>query len=91
MMEIYVACNALVTVPNAPLASATGKEFHLPTWSMLEIHGSQVKREREYRGYYPHFVYISVLCGYYPHFVEISAFRGYYPHSVRSISHILLI
>ena len=33
-------------VPNAPLASAPGKQFHPPTLRMLEIHGGQVKRER---------------------------------------------
>ena len=42
-----VARNPLGTVPNAPLASAPGKEFHPPTLSMLEMHGGQVKRERE--------------------------------------------
>ena len=35
-----------------------------------------------FRGYYPHFVDIYVLCGYYWHFVEISMFRRYYRHIV---------
>ena len=48
MDERYnVARNPLGTVPNAPLASAPGKELHPPILSMLAIHGGQVKRERE--------------------------------------------
>ena len=48
MDERYnVAHNPLGTVPNAPLASAPGKELHPPILSMLAIHGGQVKRERE--------------------------------------------
>ena len=33
------------TVPNAPLASAPGKELHPPILGMLDIHGCQVKRD----------------------------------------------
>ena len=42
-----VARNPLGTVPNAPLASGTGKELYPPTLSMIWIHGGQVKRDRE--------------------------------------------
>ena len=41
-----VSRNPLGLVPNAPLASALGKEFCPLTFSMLEVHGGQVKRER---------------------------------------------
>ena len=44
-MGYNVARNSIRTVPNAPLASDTGKELHPPTLSTLEIHGGQVKRE----------------------------------------------
>ena len=45
---VYKAAHKpLGVVPNAPLASATGKNIHLPTLSILEIHGGLVKRERE--------------------------------------------
>ena len=30
---------------NAPLASASDKEFHPPTLIMLEMHGGQIKRD----------------------------------------------
>ena len=33
-----------MTVRNAPLAFATGKELHPPILGTLEIHGGQVKR-----------------------------------------------
>ena len=33
-------------VPNAPLASAPGKQFHPPTLSMLDMHGVKFKREK---------------------------------------------
>ena len=37
--------NPLGTVPNTPLSSTMGKEFHPPTFIMLDMHGGQVKRE----------------------------------------------
>ena len=40
-----VARNPIGTVPNAPLASAPGKEFHPPILGTLEIHGGQVNIE----------------------------------------------
>ena len=43
---INVARNSLGTVPNAPLASDPGKEYHPPILGMLGAHGCQVKRER---------------------------------------------
>ena len=48
MDERYnVAHNPLGTVPNAPLASAPGKELHPPILSMLAMHGCQVKKDRD--------------------------------------------
>ena len=46
-MRYNVAHNPLGAVPNAPLASAPGKELRPPILNMLEIHGGQVNRERE--------------------------------------------
>ena len=46
-MGYNISHNPIGTVPNAPLASAPGKELHPPILSMLAIHGGQVKRERE--------------------------------------------
>ena len=46
-MGYNVSRNPIGTVPNALLASATGKELHPLILIMLEIHGGQVKRERE--------------------------------------------
>ena len=41
------ACNPIGTVHNVALASDLSKEPHPPILNMLEIHGVQVKRERE--------------------------------------------
>ena len=46
-MGYNVSRNPIGTVPNALLASATGKELHPLILIMLAIHGGQVKRERE--------------------------------------------
>ena len=45
-MRHNVSDNPIVTVPNAPLASAPGKKFHPPILSTLAIHGGQVNKER---------------------------------------------
>ena len=42
-----VARNPLGTVPNAPLASAPGKELHPPKLRMLAMYGGHIKRERD--------------------------------------------
>ena len=42
-----LARNPLGTVPDAPLDSNQGKEFHPPILRNLEIQGGQVKRERD--------------------------------------------
>ena len=49
-MGYNVARNPIGTVPNAPLASAPGKELHLPILSTLAIHGGQVKIDRDIEG-----------------------------------------
>ena len=49
-----VACNTIGKVPNAPLASTPGKEFHPPILSTLVMHGGQVKRERFTKMYKNH-------------------------------------
>ena len=41
-----VSRNPICTVTNVPLASVTGKESHSPIFSMLAMHGGQVKRDR---------------------------------------------
>ena len=46
-MGYNVSHNLTGMVHNAPLASAPGKELHPAILSILEIHGGQVKRERE--------------------------------------------
>ena len=46
-MGYNVARNPIGTVPNAPLAFATGKEPQPPILRTLVIHGGQVKIERE--------------------------------------------
>ena len=46
-MEYNTSCNPIGTVPNAPLASAPGKELHPPIFSMIGMHRGQVNRERE--------------------------------------------
>ena len=46
-MGYNVACNPKGTVPDAPLASAPGKEPHPPILSKIEIYVFQVKREIE--------------------------------------------
>ena len=47
-----VAHNPLGTVTNGPLASAPGKEFHPPTFIMLEIYGGQINIDRDFTLYY---------------------------------------
>ena len=47
LMRYNVARNPIGTVPNAPLASAPGKELHTPILNMIAIYGGLVKRERE--------------------------------------------
>ena len=42
-----MARNPIWTVPNEPLASAPGKEFHHPILSNLTIHECQVNKERD--------------------------------------------
>ena len=42
-----VVCNQLGKMPNNHLASDPGKELHPPTLIIMEMHGSQVKRERD--------------------------------------------
>ena len=42
-MGYNVAHNPIGTMPNAPLASAPGKELHPPKLSTVAIHGGQVK------------------------------------------------
>ena len=42
-MGYNVARNPRGTVPNAPLASAPGKELHPPILRTLLVHGCQVK------------------------------------------------
>ena len=42
-----IAHNPIWAVSNAPLALAPRKVFHIPILSTLEIHGVQVKKERE--------------------------------------------
>ena len=42
---INVARNPLGTAPNAPLASAPGKEYHPPILGMLGDRGFQVNRD----------------------------------------------
>ena len=44
-MGYNIALKTIGTVPNFPLASATGKEPHPPILSMIAIHGGQVKRD----------------------------------------------
>ena len=45
-MIYNLARNPIGTVPNALLASASGKELHPPILITPAIHGGQVKRER---------------------------------------------
>ena len=47
-MGYNVARNPIGMVPNAPLASAPGKELHPPILITIALNGGQVKREREY-------------------------------------------
>ena len=42
-----MANNSTGTVPNAPIACAPGKDLRPPKSRVIEIHGGQIKRERD--------------------------------------------
>ena len=42
---INLSCNPIGKVPNAPLSSAPGKEYHPLILGKIGAHGGQVKRE----------------------------------------------
>ena len=46
-MKYNVAHNPIGMVPNAPLASASGKKPHPPILRKIEIYGGQVNKEKE--------------------------------------------
>ena len=46
-MGYNISHNPIGTVPNAPLASAPGKELHPSILITLAVHGSQVKIDRD--------------------------------------------
>ena len=61
-MGYNVAHNPIGAVPNAPMASAPGKELHPLILSTLEIHGKQVTRDRD-RDYVS--IFLTLIFWYY--------------------------